>query len=225
MAVARRFHPGCETARALRTHHEKEVALAKDLPGSRLFTLLEERRTRAYAEHDAECESCWGYARACLDCGVDLTTSPHRFRCVHNPKRWRKLFARRAPPLAHEARHRPRAIETPPPRAPPPPPAPARPVAAKDAAPAPPATRGAAPPHAAAKTPQPPPKPSPFEVLGLKPDATVSEIRSAYRDKAMEYHPDRVATLAPDFQKLAEQRMRSINEAYEALLRMAAKAR
>ena len=212
----------------------------KDLQGTRLFAILDERRVSDYAEHDAECETCWAYARTCLECGMDLTAAPHKFRCVHNPKRWRKLFAKRAPPLAHEARHRPTPIETPPPprravlevapargptaKAKAPPPAGTKPQGAPSPAskPATASAPKAAPPPA---KPRLAPKPSPFEVLGLKPDATVSEIRAAYRDKAMEYHPDRVASLAPDFQKLAEQRMRAINEAYEALLRMAAKPR
>jgi len=30
----------------------------------------------------------------------------------------------------------------------------------------------------------------------------------------MEYHPDRTAGLAPELRKLAEERMREINEAY-----------
>ncbi|HWH08870.1 MAG TPA: J domain-containing protein, partial [Candidatus Thermoplasmatota archaeon] len=70
-----------------------------------------------------------------------------------------------------------------------------------------------------------PPRPSPHAVLGVKPGATVSEVRAAYREKAMEYHPDRVATLAPEFKRIAEQRMRDINAAYEELLRLAAAQR
>ena len=253
MAVAHRFHPGCEEAKGIQAYHTKEMGLVKDLPGTRLFAIFEERRIRAFVEHEEECVKCWTFMRTCQDCGVDLTMSAHRFRCVQNPKRWRKLFSTRAPPRAHEARHRPAPLETPPPpRAPEPaPPAPAprgapkpatapaakssapKPSAAKPAAPNAPVHAGkasgpaSAPPKAqpAAPKPKPAAKPSPFEVLGIKPDATVSAIRAAYRDKAMEYHPDRVASLAPEFQKLAEQRMRAINEAYEALLRMAAKPR
>lgn len=213
MAVAPRFHPGCDEARALRSHHEKEYALAKDLPGSRLASVLGDRRDRAYREHDAECPACWAYARACLDCGVDLTGHPHRFRCPHNVHRWRGLFRTRVPPLAHEARRRPTPLETPPPRR----------VTLEPAPPRPPPKPAAAPPPP--PKPAAPPKPSPHAVLGVPPGATVSEVRAAYREKAKEYHPDRVATLAPEFRRIAEQRMREINAAYEELLRLAAAQR
>lgn len=215
MAVAPRFHPGCDEARALRSHHEKEYALAKDLPGSRLATMLGARRERAYAEHDEECPKCWAYARACLDCGVDLTSQPHRFRCPHNIHKWRGLFSTRAPPLASDARKRPAPLETPPPRR----------VTLEPAPPRPPPKATAPPPPRPKPKPAAPPKPAPHAVLGVKPDATVSEIRAAYREKAMEYHPDRVASLAPEFKKMAEQRMRDINNAYEELLRLAAAQR
>lgn len=213
MAVAPRFHPGCDEARALRSHHEKEYGLARDLPGSRLAGVLGDRRDRAYREHDAECPRCWAYARACLECGVDLTRQPHRFRCKHNAHKWRGLLRKRSPPLAHEARHRPAPLETPPPRR-----------ATLEPAPPRPPPRAQPPPSRPKPAPAPP-KPSPHAVLGVAPTATVSEIRAAYREKAKEYHPDRVATLAPEFKRMAEQRMRDINAAYEELLRLAAAQR
>lgn len=220
MAVAPRFHPGCDEARALRSHHEKETAFAKDLHGSRLAKLVTERQGKAYAEHDAECPTCWSYARTCLECGAMLVTAPHKFSCAHNKRRWKGLLKKPTPPLAAEARRRPVPLETPPPRR-----VPLEPMPKKTAA------KPAPPPAAKAAAPAPPPaqkrvaKATPHEVLDLKPGATVSEIRVAYREKALEYHPDRVATLGPELQRLAEQRMRLINEAYEELLRMAAKAK
>jgi DnaJ-domain-containing protein 1 len=33
------------------------------------------------------------------------------------------------------------------------------------------------------------------------------------------YHPDKVATLAPEFQELAERRMKEINSAFQQLMR------
>ena len=54
-------------------------------------------------------------------------------------------------------------------------------------------------------------------VLGLGVNASPSEISAAYRHLAQMYHPDKVAGLAPEFQVLAEKRMKEINAAYEVL--------
>jgi hypothetical protein len=56
-----------------------------------------------------------------------------------------------------------------------------------------------------------------FRVLGLNSDASAAEISAAYRRLAQMYHPDKVAGLAPEFQTLADQRMKEINAAYEGL--------
>jgi len=53
-------------------------------------------------------------------------------------------------------------------------------------------------------------------VLEVPPDATRDEIRQAYRDKMQEYQPERLAVLAPDLRRLAEQRVRELNAAFEA---------
>jgi hypothetical protein len=55
------------------------------------------------------------------------------------------------------------------------------------------------------------------KVLGVSDTATADEISVAYRHLAQMYHPDKVAGLAPDFQALAEQRMKEINIAYDLL--------
>ncbi|HVJ63151.1 MAG TPA: DnaJ domain-containing protein, partial [Tahibacter sp.] len=49
-----------------------------------------------------------------------------------------------------------------------------------------------------------------YDTLGVKPDATDAEIKSAYRKLARKYHPD-VSKEAG-----AEDKFKSINEAYEA---------
>jgi cold shock protein len=59
---------------------------------------------------------------------------------------------------------------------------------------------------------------SPYEILNISIGATSEEIHSAYKQMAKQYHPDRVATLAPEFKELAERRMKEINLAYQALL-------
>jgi hypothetical protein len=53
-----------------------------------------------------------------------------------------------------------------------------------------------------------------FEVLEVAPAASLEEIKAAYRSKIFSYHPDRVASLAWEFRKLAEERSKAINEAY-----------
>jgi curved DNA-binding protein len=50
-----------------------------------------------------------------------------------------------------------------------------------------------------------------YDILGVKPDATDAEIKSAYRKLARKYHPD------VSKEGGAEEKFKSINEAYEAL--------
>ncbi len=52
----------------------------------------------------------------------------------------------------------------------------------------------------------------PYEVLGVSKDATPEEIKSAYRKKAKQYHPD----LHPN-DPTAAQKMNEVNEAYDML--------
>jgi DnaJ domain/Protein of unknown function (DUF1232) len=73
------------------------------------------------------------------------------------------------------------------------------------------ADQGRAPHDAAPKTP--------YEVLGVSPGASQKEIRSAYRKLANQYHPDKVTHLGKEFQDLAEQRFKEIQEAYQRLKR------
>lgn len=69
--------------------------------------------------------------------------------------------------------------------------------------------------------PQPPPssgKKDPYSVLGVRPGASSQEIKHAYRELANKYHPDKVTHLGEDFQTLAEDRFKEIQEAYQTLM-------
>jgi hypothetical protein len=57
------------------------------------------------------------------------------------------------------------------------------------------------------------------KILGVSDNASEAEISAAYRRLAQMYHPDKVAGLAPEFQTLADNRMKEINAAYEVLKR------
>lgn len=57
----------------------------------------------------------------------------------------------------------------------------------------------------------------PYTVLGVPAGASQDEIEQAYRRRMSEYHPDKLATAAPELQALAERRASEINAAYEAI--------
>lgn len=52
------------------------------------------------------------------------------------------------------------------------------------------------------------------DVFGIAPDASIEEIRAAYRDLIGQYHPDKVAMLGEELQALAERKSKEINLAY-----------
>ena len=54
----------------------------------------------------------------------------------------------------------------------------------------------------------------PYKVLGVSTDATDDEIKQAYRRLAKKYHPD-----ANPGDKVAEQRMKEVNAAYDLLMK------
>ena len=59
-----------------------------------------------------------------------------------------------------------------------------------------------------------------YENLGISGDATKAEIKKAYRQKATEYHPDKIEGkgLPPEFIKFANDQLAEINGSYDAIM-------
>jgi DnaJ like chaperone protein len=56
-----------------------------------------------------------------------------------------------------------------------------------------------------------------YQVLEIDKTATNDEIKKAYKRLAVKHHPDKVFNLGSDVQKAAEERFKSISEAYEKI--------
>jgi DnaJ like chaperone protein len=56
---------------------------------------------------------------------------------------------------------------------------------------------------------------SSYKILEISPEATHDEVKKAYRKMARKFHPDKVHHLGEDFQKMAEDKFKMVNEAYE----------
>jgi len=59
----------------------------------------------------------------------------------------------------------------------------------------------------------------PWRVLGVRRGATREEVTSAYRDLLKRYHPDRVADLGEELQRVAHEKTLEIQRAYDELMR------
>ncbi len=67
------------------------------------------------------------------------------------------------------------------------------------------------------------PCPPPHQVLEVAPDATASQIKAAYRRLAAKYHPDKFTHLDDQFRRLAEERFKQIQAAYQEMTAAAEK--
>lgn len=56
-----------------------------------------------------------------------------------------------------------------------------------------------------------------YKVLEVDKSATDEEIRKAYKKLALKHHPDKVSNLGADIQKAAEEKFKTISEAYEKI--------
>ncbi|HQQ95468.1 MAG TPA: TerB family tellurite resistance protein [Bacteroidia bacterium] len=56
---------------------------------------------------------------------------------------------------------------------------------------------------------------SDYRVLEIEPEASDDEVKKAYRQMAVRYHPDKVAHMGEEYQKGAKEKFQKIQEAYE----------
>lgn len=61
------------------------------------------------------------------------------------------------------------------------------------------------------------PKSDPYKVLEIESGATDEEVRKAYKKMAMKFHPDKVDSLGESVRKAAEEKFKSVQEAYELI--------
>lgn len=59
-----------------------------------------------------------------------------------------------------------------------------------------------------------------YVVLGVSSDASIVQIKHAYRVQMSQYHPDKVAELGEEIRALAERKSKEINAAYQIALRV-----
>lgn len=199
-----RLDPGCEGAQQLdKAHRSQRRLMLEGASQGRLATVVETTQEQQVEAHRAACARCRTYSPVCPECGFDPRKARHGWRCSVAGAGWSEWLpwnwrARRAPaPAAPPRKNAPSAART-------------VPVREGPASP-PPARRQASAPE--------PRKASPYAVLGVGASASEAEVRKAYRERAQQYHPDKVAHMAPEFREVAERRMKEINEAYESIKR------
>ncbi|MEE9190455.1 MAG: DnaJ domain-containing protein, partial [Candidatus Neomarinimicrobiota bacterium] len=56
-----------------------------------------------------------------------------------------------------------------------------------------------------------------YKILEIDQSATDVEIKRAYRHMAKKYHPDKVSHLGLDLINLAEEKFKSVNDAYQSI--------
>ncbi len=56
-----------------------------------------------------------------------------------------------------------------------------------------------------------------YTILEVDSSATDEQVKRAYRKMAGKFHPDKVSHLGDDYGKLAEEKFKAVNEAYEKI--------
>jgi len=59
----------------------------------------------------------------------------------------------------------------------------------------------------------------PYSILEVNRGTDLEEIRRRYKEKLLQYHPDRVQHLGKEFQDMAEKRTKEITQAYQQILK------
>ncbi len=60
---------------------------------------------------------------------------------------------------------------------------------------------------------------SPYEILGIGPNASKKEIQTAYKDAIKKYHPDKLSHLGEEFSDLANEKFLEIQKAHDSLMK------
>jgi len=56
-----------------------------------------------------------------------------------------------------------------------------------------------------------------YKILEIEPTSSDEDVKKAYRTMAMKYHPDKVSHLGEDFKKVAHEKFRKVQEAYDQI--------
>lgn len=58
---------------------------------------------------------------------------------------------------------------------------------------------------------------SAYKILEIEPEASIDQIKKAFRAMALKYHPDKVSHLGEEFQHAAKEKFQKVNEAYNTI--------
>ena len=56
-----------------------------------------------------------------------------------------------------------------------------------------------------------------YRILEIEPTSSDDDVKKAFRTMAMKYHPDKVSHLGEDFKKVAHEKFRKVQEAYDQI--------
>lgn len=59
----------------------------------------------------------------------------------------------------------------------------------------------------------------PYEILGIRPNASKNRIQTAYKEAIKKYHPDKLSHLGEEFSDLANRKFLEIQKAYDTLMK------